>query len=117
MSIKISVEILEATYELLRLTEPFKRWKLPPGDEISFRISRDKLNRGEFHVDKKGIPWITANERYHSTIDELLRTVAHEMCHLVDFRSGVRPDVVHGFTFNCMADRVCKAHSFDRGAF
>lgn len=117
MSIKISVEVLEATYELLRATDPFKRWKLPPADEISFRISRDTSNRGEFHVDAKGIPWITANERYHHTLDELLRTVAHEMCHLCDYRSGIRPDVVHGWTFNKMADKVCKHHSFDRGAF
>ncbi len=117
MAIKISVETLEATYELLRTTEPFKQWKLPHAEDISFRISRDKLNRGEFHVDKKGIPWITANERYHSTLDELLRTVAHEMCHLFEHSWGSRSDVHHGATFNRLADKVCKCHSFDRGAF
>ena len=117
MSIQISIETVEATYELLRTTEPFKRWKLPEADDISFRISRDNNNRGEFHVDAKGIPWITANQKYHSTLDELLKTVAHEMCHLVEYRAGARNDVQHGYIFNDLANIVCKRHSFDRGAF
>lgn len=117
MSIKISVETLEATYELLRTTDPFKRWKLPHADEISFRISRDNRNRGEFHVDKKGIAWITANENFHHTLDELMRTVAHEMCHLHEHLYGVRQDIQHGAHFYWCAARVCKHHQFDRGAF
>lgn len=117
MSIQVSIEILEATYELLRATDPFKRWKLPQADEISFSIIRNKSSRGEFYINKKSEPTICVNDKYHHTLDELLRTVAHEMCHLVDYRSGVRSDVHHGWTFNQMADRVCKFHSFDRGAF
>lgn len=117
MSIRISLEIVEATYELLRATEPFKRWKLPHADDISFAIIRNKNHRGEFYINKKNDPTICVNDSFHHTIDELLRTVAHEMCHLVEYRAGARPDVAHGWIFNDLANRVCKFHSFDRGAF
>lgn len=116
MSIKISIQVVENTYALLRSTKPFSSWKLQEFDDIGFSVTRDRINRGEFQV-KNGVPFICVSEVCHHTLDELIRTVAHEMCHLCDWNSGVRPDVVHGWTFNKMADSVCKFHNFDRGAF
>lgn len=117
MSIKITIEIVEAAYELLRETDPFKRWRLPPADEIGFAITRDRGIRGEFYISVAKVPVIAVNDQFHHTLGELIRTVAHEMCHLHDYKSGGRPDVHHGWKYKKLADQVCKIHSFDRGAF
>lgn len=119
MGIKIDLPLVEAVYDMLRLTAPFKRWRLPEADAISFAISRDNNTRGEFHMTgvNKDVPVVTVNEKHHTTIQELMRTVAHEMCHLHEQLHGTRKDVHHGAFFNRAADQVCKAHNFDRGAF
>lgn len=117
MSIKITVEVVEHVYDLLRQTAPFDRWNLPYAEEIGFAITRDRNNRGEFYVDVLKVPFISVNQKFHHTLDELIRTVAHEMCHLRDHLSGSRADVSHGRSFNSLADTVCKHHNFDRGAF
>ena len=116
MSIKISPAILEASYELLRMTEPFNRWKLPSAERVSFCVNSSKTNAGEFFVDPTGIPWVAVSQRFHHTLPELFKTVAHEMCHL---RQQVRGEdyTTHGATFIALAKRVCKAHQFDLGAF
>jgi len=117
MSIKISPAILEATYELLRSTWPKDLRRLPHAEDISFSVIADKGNRGEFYVDANGTPWIVASQPCHHTLDELLRTVAHEMCHLYEYLYGERKDIHHGAWFNRVANRICRVHQFDRGAF
>lgn len=116
MPIKITLPIVEHMYELLRATPPFNRWKLPDHDDISFAINRTHGNRGEFYV-KDNVPTIGIHDLHHETLDELMRTVAHEMCHLREWRTGQRQDVHHGAYFKRSAKAVCKAHQFDKGAF
>ncbi len=116
MAIKITLPVVEQMYELLRATPPFKRWKLPHNDDISFAINRTHGHRGEFYV-KDGVPVIGVNDTTHDTLDELMRTVAHEMCHLHEHLHGARQDVHHGAWFKRCAKSVCKAHQFDKGAF
>ena len=41
---KLTPGILEAAYEFLRTTPPFKGWKLPSGVDITFRVIK-KLDR------------------------------------------------------------------------
>ena len=118
MTIQVTVELVEATYELLRLTKLFKGWKLPHADDISFAITRKPDTQGEFYVNPNGIPYICVNDKFHHTLDALTKTVAHEMCHLYEYlHFNSRQDVHHGATFNWCADRVCRSHNFDRGAF
>lgn len=117
MGLKVTNELVEATYELLRMTKPFKGWRLPHADDISFSIFRDRTARGEFKMSASGVPTISINDTYHHTLHELTKTVAHEMCHLHEQLYGPRKDIHHGAWFNDCADKVCKAHGFDRGAF
>lgn len=116
MGIKITLPTVEAVYELLRTTKPFAGWKLPSSGDIGFAIIRNRKDRGEFYVNN-GVPYIGVSDVYHQTLDELMRTVAHEMCHLREQLHGTRKDIHHGAYFNKSADAVCKAHQFDRGAF
>ena len=115
MSIRITTDTLEQAYELLKFTEPFKRWKLPHLDEVVFSVFGGR-NRGEFYVEN-GTPVIGVSDKCHHTLEEMLKTLAHEMCHLREHQLGVRRDVQHGKLFNEYADKVCKAHQWDRGAF
>lgn len=117
MGLRITNEIIEATYELLRKTPPYKAWRLPDGDDIAFSVMRSPSDRGEFYVSAKGEPTIAINDNHHQTLHELMRTVAHEMIHLQEYRIGHRWDIKHGAFFHAAADKVCKAHNFDRGAF
>lgn len=117
MSIRVTNDLVEATYELLRMTRPFKGWRLPHSDSIVFSITRDRGTRGDFLVNEKGEFVIRINDKYHHTLPELIKTVAHEMCHLHEQMYGIRKDVHHGAWYNSCADKVCKAHGFDRGAF
>lgn len=117
MGIRINLPIVEAMYDTLRLTKPFVRWKLPDADDISFAITRSKTDRGEFYINSKGHATLGVSEVLCTTLDELMRILAHEMCHLHEHLHGPRKDVHHGSWFNAAADKVCKAHNFDRGAF
>jgi hypothetical protein len=116
MALKITLPIVEGMYQLLKASPPFNRWKLPDHEDIGFALNRTQGNRGEFYV-KDGIPYLGINDTSHETLDELMRTVAHEMCHLREFLTGQRADVHHGAYFKRSAASVCKAHQFDKGAF
>jgi predicted SprT family Zn-dependent metalloprotease len=113
----LTPEMLEASYELLRQTPPFRRWKLPEPDEVAFRIIRSDTTRGTFHLDK-GKPVISISSRCVGNIHSLNETMAHEMVHLYeDTVHKARGDVMHSSKFKALAKQVCKHHGFDELLF
>lgn len=108
--------MLEAAYELLRATPPFKGWKLPPGDEVAFHILRTRAQQAD-HCLVGNTHQIRVSAAKHATLRSLLETVAHEMIHVREVQLRARPDVAHGKLFNRLADKVCREHGFDRGQF
>lgn len=114
MSIHISLETAEAAYELLRTTKPFSRWKLPHADDIGFEITRSSEVWGKVLCSTSGLVIQISGIRHH-TLPELLKTMAHEMAHLQEYR--LTGDCKHGAAWRRLADQVCKHHHFDRGAF
>jgi hypothetical protein len=116
----ITPEIVENAYELLKLTPPFRGWKLPPADDVVFSAVPIKGARGgcqgEHWFDGKS-HHIRINPKRHSALSSMLATLAHEMIHMREAQLALRNDVFHGRMFQEMADRVCKAHTFDRGQF
>lgn len=115
MAIHITPEIVETTYELLRLTPPFQGWKLPHADALRFSVLKTKDRQGDFAVDEKGVPHIRISYTKHKTLHALAMTLAHEMCHLRDYYLNARSE--HGASFHRLADQVCRHHCFDRGQF
>lgn len=115
MALHLTPEMLEAAYELLRATPPFRGWRLPAGDDVEFHVTRhvdihgDCVDAGHAHV-------IRISERKHSTIQALLVTMAHEMCHM---RQDIKAphEGEHGKIFKQLAQRVCRYHGFDLKAF
>lgn len=108
----ITPDIVEGVYNLLLTTPPFNRWKLPDADDVVFIVIRDP-NRSGDHYFKNGRHHIGISFRSHTTLQTLIMTVAHEMCHMKDHPAKA----AHGASFRRLADRVCKAHGFDRGQF
>lgn len=115
MALHITPEIVETTYELLRMTPPFAKWKLPHADDVRFSILKTKDRSGDFALDENGRPHIRISYARHKTLHMLTMTLAHEMCHLRDHQLRVTSG--HGASFNKHADAVCKVHGFDRGQF
>lgn len=114
MALHVTPEILEATYELLRMTPPFRGWKLPHADEVAFSVlTTDELD-GDYAFEK-GRHHIRLSAAKHKTLHSVTATVAHEMCHMRDQINSVRSH--HGGSFKRMADAVCRWHGFDRGQF
>lgn len=117
MTIHITTEMVETAYELLRLSPPFKRWRLPHPDEIAFHVTAIKGRAQADHTHDGTRHIIRINPTRHHTLTSMVATLAHEMVHMREYEMGLRADVLHGATFQRMADQVCRYHSFDRGQF
>ena len=112
----LTPEMLEAAYEFLRTTEPFRRWKLPHADDIAFKITRHADRFGTF--DATDPPQISVSDRVVGHTQTLLMTLAHEMIHLRHHLTReARSDVEHGARFRRHAARVCRQHGWDAKAF
>lgn len=109
----LTPEILAASYEFLRATPPFNRWRLPDSDSVAFRVTCGVDYYGQYSAPHATNP---AHEIDISTARvgqcmTLLSTMAHEMCHMRlyllghDYRS-------HGQYFMRAWSAVCKHHGF-----
>lgn len=110
-------EMLESVYELLRLTPPFRAWKLPPADDVEFHVVRMK---GQDQADcywngNRHVIRIASNK--HSSLAPIITTMAHEMLHLHLDRAYPRDRAMHGGRFKRHAKMICLAHTFDHGQF
>ena len=115
----ITHEILSSVYDLLRLTPPFSRWKLPEADDIEFRAT---------NCDDQALHWVAVDgdkeqhviqvsPKHHHTLQAVLASMGHEMVHVHEYNIGFRRKTHHGWKFKILADQVCKHHGFDRGQF
>ncbi len=124
MTLRLTPENLEAAYELLRRTKPFSGWKLPQAEEVAFRVSASRGLYGFHHSDRQrkahpapGSHAITISEATVGTLDTLLRSMAHEMCHIRESQLGPYTGNAHGEMFRRLATQVCRHHGFDQKAF
>lgn len=110
--------MLEGTYELLRLTAPFKAWKLPHADELEFRVTNHADRFGHYDdKDGKGWPDISISARHVKNLKTLTEVMAHEMVHIRQSQGTISPVMDHGREFMRLADQVCRRHGFDRAVF
>lgn len=115
--------ILEAAYEYLRATPPFKKWKLPEAAGVEFHVIATEPD-GEmideaYCFPRRVPPMIQASCTAHNDFGHLLATMAHEMVHLKQYAGAIksRMPVEHGPKFKKLAAQVCKAHGFDPNTF
>lgn len=105
-------KIIKAAYEYLCHTPPFSKWKLPPSDEIDFKVTRAKWVRGYATGGTK----IGVSNLCVGRTDSLMAVVAHEMIHIHNHQLGF-DDSKHGPEFHKFARVVCKVHGFDPSLF
>lgn len=123
MAIHVTTELIEASYERLRLTPPFNRWGLPHADEVEFHAVPIQGNASAEHsvihhvASKREHHLIRISPKRHSTLHMLDATLAHEICHMREYKLGSRRMGCHGAMFGKLADQVCRHHGFDRGQF
>lgn len=118
MKIILTPAVLEAGYELLRCTSPYKGWKLPPADDVIFKIIGGKDRSADHQVDEHERHILRVSQTDHRSLRTLLETLAHEMCHMREYQLGhARNDVHHGAVFKQLGLRVCAIHGFDPGSF
>lgn len=110
MTLKVSEGLLRAAFEFVRATDP-KFWrKLPPADEVDFRVIKTKTHFGD--CDGEALRVSSAKHAHSVTV---IATVAHEMAHMLDFIEG--GDGSHGARFHKFARRICKVNGIDHKAF
>jgi len=114
MALPLTPALLEATYEFLRRTPPFHKWNLPPGEVVTFKVTRNAHVQGD-HLLVKGKHTIRASSKKTGNTHNLIELMAHEMVHAKCDLEGVRAE--HGAEFKRAARAVCKAHGFDEKNF
>ena len=114
----LTPDMMEAGYEYLRLTPPFRAWRMPDGDEVDFHVLKTDLVHGDcgYHA---GRTFIRVSIAMVGSSDALLGVMAHEMIHqhqwLHPRTKTSRSD--HDRFWHRAADRACAFHGFDRKTF
>lgn len=117
MTLHLTPEMLEATYEFIRKLPPANRWKLLEADDVEFRVTHAMDYEGLFDTGKDGTPRISVSARKVGRLDHLLETVWHETIHLYLDESGTGDRGEHGAEFNRLKTLVCKYNGFDPKRF
>jgi hypothetical protein len=105
----MSVETLRAAYDLLNAQRPFNLWNLPDGEDVTFRVVRDRKTMGWASGTT-----IAISRSCVGHLDTLLRVMAHEMVHLHQHRNKLEiSGVEHNTAFRRDIARVAKALGFD----
>lgn len=115
MNLHMTPELLEGAYEYLRVSPPFNKWSLPHPDDIIFRVNNSKEVWGAFNAWTDGTREIVISAFYIKSLDELTRTMAHEMVHLR--QELTKHNDFHGPWFQKWARQVCHRHGWNLATF
>lgn len=114
---QITPDRCAAVYEMLRHFKPFASWKLPPADEVEFRVRPLKDHVAHANHYKYTLEFfIAVDDSKHPNINELAMTIAHEMCHIRQ-RILKRNFTTHGADFKRMKNSICKELGWDERLF
>lgn len=116
MSLRLTPGMLQGAYDFMRTTPPFRRWRLPPGEDVEFKIAASRQARG-WHTrsdtrDRHHIVGVSRACTAHTY--NLVMVVAHEMIHVYQSKRGTdKPNTEHNAEFRRLAKIVCRHHGFD----
>jgi hypothetical protein len=119
MTIEVTPQMIEATYDLLALTEPFRRWQIPHGENVQFSAKRELKRAGwqrsetiKSETETRLKHRMNISPRHIGHLSTLTEIVAHEMIHVYLDEIKVH-EVEHGPAFRKLALEVCRIHGFD----
>ncbi len=111
MTLRMTARVMRASYEYLRETPPFRRWHLPPGEELQFSVFTSDEDQGRCYPEPFGIG---VSRNYIGRTESLMVVMAHEMIHVHQMsRIGALGFIGHNAEFRRLAARVCDVHGFD----
>jgi hypothetical protein len=117
MTLRITADLLRATYDMLNCCAPFDKFNLPDGEDVTFRVIKDKTLYGWYQQDgDQHVIAVSSAKCGH--LFTVVMTMAHEMVHLIQRESGM--DVkrsFHGPAFQKLATKVCDHLGFDPKMF
>lgn len=117
MTLPLTPDVLRANYDFLNATEPFRRWNLPDGEDVDFRVTRSPENAGRHWVED-GRHVIEVSSRLIGYTQSLCCVMAHEMIHVHERHTrGASSCGEHGAAFKKWAEMVCRHHGFDPKSF
>lgn len=119
MTLALTPEILRRAYDMLRACAPLKGWRLPPGEQVEFRVSRARgiLGQHVYSVES-GCHRIDISAAGNGHLATVVQTMAHEMIHLKQSIDGTASaGAVHNADFRRLAARICGALGFDPKLF
>lgn len=118
MTLRLTPEILAGVYEALRVCQPFHRWRLPPAQDVKFRVMKYSTHEGHY---TRGVRTqdheigVSATRIAH--FDSLAIVMGHEMIHLHQAIAKLETRGEHNADFRRKASRVCKVLGFDPRLF
>lgn len=117
MTLFLTPSIVAGAYEYLRTTPPFRGWRLPPAEEIEFKVVATDALAGYHDYSKNGDHVLAVSNKCHGHTATLMTTVAHEMIHVHQGERGTETAAQHNAQWNRLAKRVCRIHGFDEKEF
>lgn len=111
---KLTQRHLQAIYSMLAAMPPFDRYHLPSDAVIQFKVNRSAMAKGTYEPDPHTI---TVSKPEHADYQDVVHTVAHEMCHLALERRGERTHADHCSAFNALGAEVCNLWNWDFKTF
>lgn len=111
----LTPELLAASWDFLRETQPFKGWRCyPESDEVGFAVIGARDTYGEFVVENYK-PLVRVSSTTVGHTNTLLSIMAHEMAHYRQWKRG--EETTHGRSFASMRQAICRRHGFDHKTF
>ena len=117
MSLVLTPDRLAAVYEMLRAFPPFNRWRLPPGADIRFHVTKTNAHDAE---------WWLEDDRHHIALSEkraghiatIIRNMGHEMIHVKQRQAKTETrGVEHNAEFRRISKRLCQHYGWDLKEF
>lgn len=111
----LTPDLLAATWDFLRQTQPFKGWRCyPESDEIGFAVIGASDTHGDFAVENFK-PMVRVSAGSVAFTSTLLGVMSHEMAHYRQWHMGQK--LTHGRSFIAMRKAICAIHGFDPKTF
>jgi hypothetical protein len=116
MKLHVTPDLMEMAYEYFRATRPFGPWKLPPGDEVEFMVTRNSVTAGYCRStfqrpQGRWLHEIGVSSVMVTRTHNLFEVIAHEMVHAHCDRLGIKAH--HGSDFRRLCAQVAKHHGFN----
>ncbi len=107
---RLTPDIMHATYEWLRAIPPIRRWRLPHADDVVFRVTRKRDEFGSVCICEGQWEFDVSIMKVGHT-ETLLKTMLHEMAHMRTQMEG--GGLGHGRMWQHNVASICRHHGFD----